>query len=40
MIVITGATGVLNGSVDPLLGDLLGHQPRTVRDLLAQRSAA
>jgi NAD(P)H dehydrogenase (quinone) len=26
--------------VDPLLGDLLGHQPRTVRDLLAERSAA
>jgi NAD(P)H dehydrogenase (quinone) len=25
---------------DPLLGDLLGHQPRTVRDLLAERSAA
>jgi NAD(P)H dehydrogenase (quinone) len=26
--------------VDPLLGDLLGRQPRTVRDLLADRSAA
>ena len=26
--------------VDPLLGDLLGRQPRTVRDLLAERSAA
>ena len=26
--------------VNPLLGDLLGHQPRTVRDLLAQRSLA
>jgi NAD(P)H dehydrogenase (quinone) len=26
--------------VDLLLGDLLGHQPRTVRDLLAERSAA
>ena len=25
---------------DPLLGDLLGRQPRTVRDLLADRSAA
>lgn len=25
--------------VDPLLGDLLGRQPRTVRDLLAERSA-
>jgi NAD(P)H dehydrogenase (quinone) len=25
---------------DPLLGDLLGRQPRTVRDLLAERSAA
>ena len=27
-------------SVDPLLGDLLGRQPRTVRDLLAERPAA
>jgi NAD(P)H dehydrogenase (quinone) len=26
--------------VDPLLGDLLGRQPRTVRDLLAERVAA
>jgi len=26
--------------VDPLLGHLLGRQPRTVRDLLAERSAA
>lgn len=26
--------------VDPLLGDLLGRQPRTVRDLLAERPAA
>jgi NAD(P)H dehydrogenase (quinone) len=26
--------------VDPLLGDLLGRQPRTVRDLLAERAAA
>ncbi len=26
--------------VDPLLGELLGRQPRTVRDLLAERSAA
>ena len=26
--------------VDPLLGNLLGRQPRTVRDLLAERSAA
>lgn len=26
--------------VDPLLGDLLGHAPRTVRDLLAERAAA
>jgi len=26
--------------VEPLLGDLLGRQPRTVRDLLAERSAA
>jgi NAD(P)H dehydrogenase (quinone) len=26
--------------VDPLLGDLLGRQPRTVRDLLADRPAA
>jgi uncharacterized protein YbjT (DUF2867 family) len=26
--------------VDPLLGDLLGRQPRTVRDLLADRAAA
>jgi NAD(P)H dehydrogenase (quinone) len=26
--------------VSPLLGDLLGHQPRTVRDLLAERPAA
>ena len=25
---------------DPLLGDLLGRQPRTVRDLLAERPAA
>jgi NAD(P)H dehydrogenase (quinone) len=25
---------------DPLLGDLLGRQPRTVRDLLAERAAA
>jgi hypothetical protein len=23
--------------VDPLLGDLLGRKPRTVRDLLAER---
>jgi uncharacterized protein YbjT (DUF2867 family) len=27
-------------AVDPLLGDLLGRQPRTVRDLLAERVAA
>jgi hypothetical protein len=27
-------------AVDPLLADLLGRQPRTVRDLLADRSAA
>jgi NAD(P)H dehydrogenase (quinone) len=27
-------------AVDPLLGDLLGRQPRTVRDLLAERAAA
>ena len=27
-------------SVDPLLGDLLGRTPRTVRDLLAERAAA
>jgi NAD(P)H dehydrogenase (quinone) len=27
-------------SVDPLLGDLLGRKPRTVRDLLAERAAA
>ena len=27
-------------AVDPLLGDLLDRQPRTVRDLLADRSAA
>jgi uncharacterized protein YbjT (DUF2867 family) len=26
--------------VDPLLGDLLGRKPRTVRDLLAERAAA
>jgi NAD(P)H dehydrogenase (quinone) len=26
--------------VDPLLGDLLGREPRTVRDLLAERAAA
>ena len=26
--------------VDPLLGDLLGRRPRTVRDLLAERAAA
>jgi len=26
--------------VDPLLGDLLGRQPRTVRDPLAERPAA
>jgi len=26
--------------VDPLLGDLLGRQPRTVRELLAERTAA
>jgi NAD(P)H dehydrogenase (quinone) len=26
--------------VDPLLGDLLGRKPRTVRDLLAERTAA
>jgi len=26
--------------VDPLLGDLLGREPRTVRDLLAERPAA
>jgi hypothetical protein len=26
--------------VDPLLGDLLGRTPRTVRDLLADRAAA
>jgi uncharacterized protein YbjT (DUF2867 family) len=26
--------------VDPLLGDLLGREPRTVRDLLAERVAA
>jgi NAD(P)H dehydrogenase (quinone) len=26
--------------VDPLLGDLLGRQPRTVRDLLAERTTA
>jgi hypothetical protein len=25
---------------DPLLGDLLGRPPRTVRDLLAERVAA
>jgi NAD(P)H dehydrogenase (quinone) len=25
--------------VDPLLGTLLGHEPRTVRDLLAQPAA-
>jgi uncharacterized protein YbjT (DUF2867 family) len=27
-------------SVDPLLGDLLGRKPRTVRDLLAERATA
>ena len=27
-------------TVDPLLGDLLGRQPRTLRDLLAERAAA
>jgi hypothetical protein len=27
-------------AVDPLLSDLLGRHPRTVRDLLAERSAA
>jgi NAD(P)H dehydrogenase (quinone) len=27
-------------AVDPLLGDLLGRQPRTVHDLLAERAAA
>jgi len=26
--------------VDPLLGELLGRTPRTVRDLLAERAAA
>jgi NAD(P)H dehydrogenase (quinone) len=26
--------------VDPLLGDLLGRSPRTVRDLLAERTVA
>jgi uncharacterized protein YbjT (DUF2867 family) len=26
--------------VDPLLGDLIGRQPRTVRDLLAERTTA
>ena len=26
--------------VDPLLGELLGRIPRTVRDLLAERAAA
>ena len=27
-------------ATDPLLGDLLGRKPRTVRDLLAERTAA
>jgi hypothetical protein len=26
--------------VSPLLGELLGREPRTVRDLLAERAAA
>jgi NAD(P)H dehydrogenase (quinone) len=26
--------------VDPLLAELLGREPRTVRDLLAERAAA
>jgi hypothetical protein len=31
---------IARGCTDPLLGDLLGRQPRTVRDLLAERPAA
>jgi NAD(P)H dehydrogenase (quinone) len=27
-------------ATDPLLGELLGREPRTVRDLLAERAAA
>jgi NAD(P)H dehydrogenase (quinone) len=35
----TARAGYFAG-VDPLLGELLGRQPRTVRDLLAERAAA